>query len=126
MIWFKINQGGNASRLGRRRILILDDLKSGKRYWELKKEVENRFGVHTWARTCFLADHFTIISELDAWLNKCNEEGVAAGSCKIFSLMYADDVVLLASAPEDMKEKLEKQKSSSKSSNSILTYQNQR
>ena len=27
---------GNASRLGRRRIQILDDLKNGKRYWELK------------------------------------------------------------------------------------------
>ena len=46
-------EGGNASRLGRRRIQILDDLKNGKRYWELKEEVENRegwrtrFGVHT-------------------------------------------------------------------------------
>ena len=40
-------EGGNASRLGRRRIQILDDLKNGKRYWELKEEVENREGWRT-------------------------------------------------------------------------------
>ena len=40
-------EGGNASRLRRRRIQILDDLKNGKRYWELKEEVENREGWRT-------------------------------------------------------------------------------
>ena len=40
-------EGGNASRLGRRKIQILDDLKNGKRYWELKEEVENREGWRT-------------------------------------------------------------------------------
>ena len=40
-------EGGNASHLGRRRIQILDDLKNGKRYWELKEKVENREGWRT-------------------------------------------------------------------------------
>ena len=50
-------EGGNASRLGRRRIQIFDDLKNGKIYWELKEEVENqeewrtRFRVHRYAPT---------------------------------------------------------------------------
>ena len=40
-------EGGNASRLGSRRIQILDDRTNRKRYWELKEEVENREGWRT-------------------------------------------------------------------------------
>jgi hypothetical protein len=44
-----------------------------------------------------------VVSELEEWLRRRNEGGVVVGRCKIFSLMYADDIVLIADEVEELK-----------------------